>query len=88
MATIVIRHQVEDFDTWKQGYDDAEALRQENNIVRASVHRDPEDPKTVMAVHQFETMQDSRNFIEAVAPIMKDLGVLGRPEIWFGEDLD
>lgn len=88
MATIMIRHQVEDFATWKQGYDDAETLRQDHNIVRASVHRDPEDPKTVMAVHQFATMQDGRNFVEAVAPIMKGLGVVGPPEIWFGEDLD
>lgn len=87
MATIMIRHDVRDFDTWKQGYDDAEPIRQAHNIVHATAHRDPENPSTVMAVHQFKTLQDAKRFLEAIKPVMRDAGVVGQPDVWVGEDV-
>lgn len=87
MATIMIRHDVRDFEAWKQGYDGAEPIRQSHNVTHATAHRDPENPNTVMAVHQFATLQDARNFLEAIKPTMRNAGVIGQPDVWIGEDL-
>lgn len=88
MATIFIRHKVADYAKWKEGYDNAEHLRKSDGILFASVHRDPEDPNTIMAVHRFPTLGEAQKFLKAVPPIMAAAGVLGKPEIWIGEDIE
>lgn len=87
MTTIMIRHKVNDVDAWKRGYDAADAIRREHNVVRESAHQDVSASDTVMAVHQFETLEDARSFLEAIAPAMKEAGVVGQPEVWIGHDL-
>jgi len=88
MATIVVRHKVEDYPRWKRGYDDADWLRKQHGITYASVHRDESDPSVVIAVHRFKDMKGAKDFVNAVPPLMEKIGVIGQPEIWFGEDVE
>ena len=88
MATLIIRHKVEDYTKWKRGYDEADWLRKQHGIISASVHREQTDPKDIIAVHQFKDMKGAKNFAEAVPALMKDIGVIGKPVIWFAEDLE
>ena len=88
MVTIFIRHRVADYDKWKEGYDNAEHLRKADGIIFASVHRDAEDTNVVMAIHRFHSIGDAKKFLESVPPIMAAAGVLGKPEIWIGEDVE
>lgn len=60
MATVNIRHKVEDYASWKRGYDEADWLRKQHGIKYAS----------------------------AVSPLMENIGVIGKPEIWFAENLE
>lgn len=87
MATLMIRHKVKDVAAWKRGYDAADPIRKAHNIVSESAHRDSEDPDTVLAVHEFATLRDAQDFLEAIKPAMRDAGVVGQPEVWVGEDL-
>ena len=88
MTTIIIRHSVQDFDAWKRGYDEADALRVQLGITYASIHREAQDPNTVFAVHQFPDLQSAQAFMEAVPPAMENAGVVGKPEVWLGEDIE
>ncbi len=40
MATMVIRHKVENYARWKRGYDEADWLRKQHGIKYASVYRE------------------------------------------------
>ena len=86
MATMIIRHKVVDYARWKRGYDDADWLRKEHGITYASIHHEESDPKDIIAVHQFKDMKGAKGFANAVPKLMKEIGVIGKPEIWFSED--
>lgn len=88
MVTIFIRHRVGDYAKWKEGYDNADHLRKADGIIFASVHRDPNDANVVMVVHRFHNLGDAQEFLESVPPVMAAAGVLGKPEIWMGEDAE
>ena len=86
MATMVIRHKVEDYKVWKRGYDDADWLRKQHGITFASVHREENDPNDLIIVHKFKTMKGAKDFAKDVPAIMEKIGVIGAPTIWFSED--
>lgn len=90
MATTIVKHEVQDFDTWKRGYDDFTPYRKEAGVIGASVHRDSENPNMVIVVHQYGSMAAAQAFIgsEDLKEKMQELGVVGRPEIWLAEDIE
>ena len=88
MATMIIRHKVEDYSRWKRGYDEADWLRKQHGIIYASLHREESDPNEIIAVHQFNEMKGAKDFAKAVPSLMKEIGVIGTPEIWFSEDVE
>ena len=88
MATMIIRHKVKEYASWKRGYDEADWLRKKHGIRYASVHRDETNPNDIIAVHQFKDMKGAKDFASAVPALMKDIGVIGPPEIWFSEDVE
>jgi len=88
MATMIIRHKVEDYAKWKRGYDEADWLRKQHGITYASVHREESNPNDIIAVHQFRDMKGAKDFANAAPPIMGEIGVIGSPEIWFSEDVE
>jgi len=88
MATLIIRHKVEDYKRWKRGYDEADWLRKQHGITYASLHREESDPNEVIAVHEFKNMKGAKDFAKAVPSLMEKIGVIGKPELWFSEDVE
>ena len=88
MATLIIRHKVEDYNRWKRGYDEADWLRKQYGITYASLHRAESDPNDVIAVHEFKNMKGAHDFAKAVPSLMGKIGVIGKPEVWFSEDVE
>ena len=88
MATMFIRHKVEDYARWKRGYDEADWLRKQHGITYASVHREESDPNDIIVVHQFKDMGGAKDFANAIPPLMEEIGVIGSPEIWFSEGVE
>jgi hypothetical protein len=78
---------VEDFATWKTGYDSAEALEgRRNGGVRADgVYLAVDDPHDVTVWHDFETEDAARAFVASdwLHDVMREIGVSGEPTIWF-----
>lgn len=90
MATLFVRHKVDDYGNWKRVYDETVSLRKEKGVTGASVHRDASDPDTITVTHQFKDVNAARAFAdsEELKSAMADAGVSGAPEIWICEDIE
>ncbi len=87
MTRMFIRHPVQDFSAWRQGYDDFAETQQKLGVRAESVHRDLEDPSMVTVIHDFDTAEDARAFAtsDEVKEAMGNAGVAGPPDIWLTE---
>ena len=90
MASLFVRHKVDDYNTWKSVYDEFASYRKENGVTAASVHRDADDPNIIIVMHQFKDMNAAKEFTnsEDLKSTMQKAGVSGPPEFWFGEDIE
>ena len=90
MATMFVRHKVDDYGKWKRAYDDFASVRKAKGVTGASVHRDANDPDVVIVTHQFEDVNAATSFVdsEELKSAMARAGVAGPPEIWFAEDIE
>ena len=89
-VTMFVRHKVNDYGNWKRGYDEFASIRKEKGVTAASVHRDSDDPDTIIITHQFKDMDAAMGFVnsEELKSAMANAGVSGPPEFWFGEDIE
>jgi quinol monooxygenase YgiN len=90
MATLFVRHTVKDYATFKRVYDEVAPLRKEWGVTRASVHRDAEDPNTIVVTHRFKDVEDAKAFAHAdeLKSAMEKAGVKGAPTFWFTTDVE
>jgi quinol monooxygenase YgiN len=90
MATMFVKHTVNDYDHWKSAYDEFASVRQENGVRGASVHQIAGDPNSLFVVHHFDSVDAAMAFAdsEELRAAMADAGVAGPPEIWFCEDVE
>lgn len=90
MVTMFAKHRVKDYDEWKRTYDQFGSTRRERGVTGASVHRDAEDSNLITIIHEFDDLDTARSFAgsEELKSAMKNAGVLGRPDIWFTEDVE
>jgi quinol monooxygenase YgiN len=89
-ATMFVKHKVSDYGNWKRAYDEFVSMRKEKGVIGASVHRDANDPNTIIVTHRFKDVDAAMAFAnsEELKSAMMDAGVAGPPEIWFSEDIE
>lgn len=87
MVRMFIRHPVEDFESWKQVYDDFDDERQELGVTDDAVFQAVENPKDVTVWHDFEDLDSARSFARSdrLREAMEEAGVAGEPTVWFTE---
>jgi quinol monooxygenase YgiN len=90
MATLFVKHTVEDYGKWKRVYDDFASVRKEKGVTGASVHRVADDANTLVVRHQFKDIKAARAFAgsDDLRSAMANAGVKGAPEMWFTEDIE
>jgi len=90
MVTLFAKHAVNDYSTWKRGYDGLGPTRQAMGVSSASVHRDPNDANMITITHEFKDFNAAVAFANSaeLQSAMMNAGVVGRPEIWFAEDVE
>lgn len=87
MTFYVVRHKVEDYDKWREVYDEAQDMKasfgQKNESSR--VFRDSDDPNMVTVLGEFDTKENAEKFFnsEELKAAMQKAGVQGQPEIHF-----
>jgi hypothetical protein len=85
MATLFVRHEVEDFAAWKKIYDDFNAERETMGVTGHGVYQAEGHPNDVTVYHHFETMDEAKAFVQSsrVREVMTAAGVRGEPSVWF-----
>jgi len=85
MATLFVRHDVADFGTWKQAYEDFTPERESMGVTGHGVYQADGNPNNVTIYHHFENMEAAKAFMQSprLREVMMAAGVQGEPTVWF-----
>ncbi len=88
MATMIVKHRVANFETWKQVFDGMTDLRRQHGWTSHLVLRDASDPNLVTIVNRMQTLDGAKKYGASpeLRAAMQKVGVQGAPEISFAED--
>jgi hypothetical protein len=79
-----IRHQVNDYGTWRKAYDTFRPTQQQMGVTAQAVYQAMDNPNDVTVTHDFKTDGEARAFgsSEKLKTAMQNAGVKGAPQIW------
>jgi quinol monooxygenase YgiN len=82
-ATLLVRHEVEDYAAWRSVYESVDGLRKEHGCTDAEVLVNPVDKNDVYAVHRFPSVDQAQAFAgsQELREAMGRAGVKGAPRI-------
>lgn len=82
-ATLVVRHSVNDYATWRPVYDELESLRLEHGCTDKRVLVSPTDGNDILITHDFPTVDQANAFAHdpGLRDGMQRAGVAGAPRI-------
>ena len=86
MTYIYVRHNVEDYARWKEGFDKHAAARQAGGATdEVYVMRNVEDPNEITVILGWNDVAKARAFTQSssLKEAMQKAGVIGPPEIRF-----
>ena len=85
MATMMIQHKVNDFDTWKAVFDSVGALRTSSGELSAQIFRDASDPNSLTILNGWDTLENAQKFAHSpdLMAAMQKAGVVGKPNVLF-----
>jgi heme-degrading monooxygenase HmoA len=88
MIYLYVRHNVEDYAKWREGYDNHAAARQAGGATdEAYVMRNVDDPKEITLVLGWSDLEKARAFTQSASlkEAMQKAGVTSQPEVRFLE---
>ena len=82
-ATMIVRHQVQDYSAWRAVYDSLEDLRKQYGCFGVEVMTDPGNKNDVFVIHRFPTVEAAQAFAGSseLKEAMGRAGVTGAPRI-------
>ena len=75
-ATLLVRHEVEDYAAWRSAYGSVDGLRKEHGCTDAEVLVDPGDKHDVYVLHRFPTLEQAQAFAGS-AKLREAMGCAG-----------
>jgi quinol monooxygenase YgiN len=90
MATMLVKHRVANWESWKKEFDAMEPIRREHGWIGHEVHRDANDPNVVVIVNRVKDVASAKRYggSDALRAGMQRAGVQGMPEITFLDEAD
>jgi heme-degrading monooxygenase HmoA len=90
MPYLLIKHKVEDFDTFKPVYDEHAALRKAGGSIGAHMLRNADDPNEIVILLHWDDMENARRFAQSddLRQAMQQAGVSGKPDVYFLEEVE
>jgi heme-degrading monooxygenase HmoA len=88
MAYIYVRHRVENYARWREGFDTHAAARQAGGATdEVYVMRNTDDPNDLTIILGWSDLEKARAFTQSASlkESMQNAGVTGQPEIRFLE---
>ena len=88
-STLVIRHQIGDYDVWRSAFDRDASDRREHGCTQEAVFRAVDDPSTILVAMEYPSRDAALGFLGN--PVLKaalhSAGVVGEPIAVLGETL-
>ncbi len=83
--TVIVTHEVKDYDSWKKGFDGDEKPRQEAGLTLLNVYRSVDNANVITATFEATSAEAAKKFVAnpALKENMKKAGVTSRPDIKF-----
>jgi heme-degrading monooxygenase HmoA len=90
MPSLLIRHHVADYPTWKAVFDEYESSRRANGSQGGWLFRNADDPQEVLLLLEWDDLERARLFADSddLREAMTRAGVTDRPDIWFLDDVE
>ena len=82
-ATLLVRHEVEDYAAWRSAYESVDGLRKEHGCTDAEVLVDPADKQDVYILHRFPSLEQAQAFAgsDGLREAMSKAGVKSAPRV-------
>jgi heme-degrading monooxygenase HmoA len=90
MVYLLIRHKVEDYETWKSMYDEHAATRKAAGSQGARLLRNTADGNEVVAIITWLNLEQAEAFSNSpdLHTVMQKAGVIGTPELIYLEEVE
>ncbi len=90
MTYVLVIHKVEDYNKWKQLYDDDGATRKAKGSKGAQLLRNNNDPNHLVVMTEWDNLESAKNFAESedLSKTMQNAGVIGRPAVFYLEEIE
>jgi len=88
MSTVIIRHRVADYDTWKAAFDEHGSARRDHGLADTGLLRDEDDPSMVTVLMSTDDTARAREFFasDTLREAMQGAGVESQPDMWIAND--
>jgi len=90
MVAVIVRHKVNDFDAWKQVFDEHGAVRRSHGALGHQLYRGATDPQEVVIVNTFKDAAGAQAFMSdpSLPEAMQRAGVADQPDIYLTEQVE
>jgi hypothetical protein len=90
MATMIVKHRVANFESWKKIFDEMGTVRAKHGWTGHLVLRDASDPNLVTIVNRMKSLDGAKAYGGSpdLRAAMQRAGVQGPPDISFCDDAD
>ena len=84
MPSLLIRHKVKAYDTWKAAFDEHEPTRRANGSQGGRIFRGADDPPEVLILLTWDDFERARLFADSddLREAMEQAGLTDRPDVW------
>lgn len=89
MITVIVQHQVEDYDAWRPLFDGHGTVRREHECSSERVYRAVDDPNHIAVVMEYPTAEAAEGLLAdpSLSEAMSRGGVIGAPTVTFGDEV-
>jgi quinol monooxygenase YgiN len=90
MTKLIIRHKVNDYNTWKTAFDDFAEFRKSSGEKAYHVMQHQEDSNNLFLMFEWDNTENARRFLDSpdLKEAMQKAGVAEAPEIHFVNQAD
>ncbi len=85
MPHVLVRHRVNDYEVWREGFDGAFEMRKEAGEISFQLFNGSDNSLLVVGLFEWENLEKAKMFFEdpRLKQAMVDAGVAGEPDIHY-----
>jgi heme-degrading monooxygenase HmoA len=90
MTYVMAIQKIEDYQKWKQVFDEHGSVRKDKGSKGAIIYQSSNNPDELVIITEWETLKDAKNFsmAEDLKIAMKKAGVKGLPQLHYLEEIE